>query len=336
MAAAVAPQPPRTWRAAPRADAAPRRALASLGDFLYLLYPLLPRSWIFATARLRGTLQDLLRTRARRIVRANYATLFPDRTAAELDALTRRFLQNQQSQNLLVMLASRLRTEELARLAPFERLDRLEWALAQKKGVIVLVSHINSASFFAGNVWLRRSGFDVRVAMPIVRDPWDRTWLRILADGIAGIAPIKDQLGCFYCQFNLRPIVERLKEGAAVALTGDGWHSAGFVEVEFLGRKVPFTTGALSIARSSGAVVVPVFATGAPPDRLRFVLEEPFTVSREGPSKRAVQAAATAYALRVEHHLLRNPASWQHLLEEDVFETMATWQQRTLTERYDL
>lgn len=336
MSAAVSLQPRESATPEPPPERVPRRALASVGDLLYILYPVLPQRLVFAAARVRGTLQDVLRTGARRTVRRNLARMFPDKSAGEIDALTRRFLQCQQAQNLLVMLASRLGTEALSRLVPFENLDRLEWALAQKKGVILLASHLNSASLFAAIVYLRRRGYDVQVAMPIARDPWDRTRLRILADRLAGIPSLRDQLGCFFSQFNLRPIIERLKAGSAVAITGDGWHSAGFVEVEFLGRKVPFTTGAISLARMTGAIVVPVFATGTPPDRLRFVVEEPFTVPRDGHPKRDVQMKSAAYAKRVEHHLLQNPAAWQHLLIDDVLETMTTWRQRSLTERYDL
>lgn len=322
--------------AASEAARRPKPRLASLGDLLWLLYPLLPQRWVFATAKLHGTLQYLLRTRARHTVRNNYAALFPGRPAAELDALTLQFLQNQRAQNLLVMLAPRMSTATLARFTPFQHLERLREALDQGRGVIVLASHVNSASLFAGIVWLRRAGYDVRLAQPTTRDPWERTRLRRLAERLAGVAPLKEQMGAFFAQFNVRPIVAALRQGAAVVVAGDGWHAAGFVDVTFLGRVVPFSTGALAIARMTGAVVVPVFNTGRPPGRLRFVVEPAFTVPRDGTPQRDLEPAAAAYAAQVERHVLAHPAGWQHLLVANVLDTLAGWRQRSLAERYAL
>lgn len=318
----------------PAAGPAARRRLATVGDLAYLAYPLLPDRWLYALARLRGRVRCVLRRDERARVRRNIASVFgAELGEAGVDAMTLRYFTNQQLQNLLVMLSTRMTDAALARLLPVEGLERLEAARAGR-GAIFLGSHLNSVSLFVAVVALRRRGLPIRVAMPIQTDPWARTRLQMLADDAARRPSLREQLGAFYAQFNARPIVEKLAANEIVAMTGDGWHSAGFTEVEFLGRRLPFTTGAIGLARLTGAAVVPVFAPGEPPLGLRCVIEEPFTVARTAAAKRDVQEAVQRYARLVERHLRASVAAWQHWDVPDVIATMASWRDRPLAERY--
>jgi lauroyl/myristoyl acyltransferase len=124
-----------------------------------------------------------------------------------------------------------------------------------------------------------------------------------------------------------------LKEKAILLLVGDGWHSASFVDVTFLGRTLPFTNGPLNLARLSGAPVVPVFALG-PPDALRFEFEAPFVVERTASAQDDVARYVRFFIGRVEARMLENIPSWQHWLVDDVFGTLERWRDRPIQERY--
>ena len=130
--------------------------------------------------------------------------------------------------------------------------------------------------------------------------------------------------------------MEALAQRAVVGMTGDGWHSASFVPGEFLGRTLPFTTGAMSLARSTGALVVPIFMVGEPVSGVRAVIEEPFTVEKTAHPREDVHAAVRRFVGLLDRHLRANPAGWQHLEVPDVLATMATWPQRPLAERYSM
>lgn len=320
-----------------KADPPGPRPLASLGDLAYLAYPLVPTRWLFALARLRGRVQYRRSGALREAVRANLAAILgAGADAGEVERRTREFFENQQLQNLLVMLVPRMSTEALERVIPIEGLDRLERAYAQGRGVIFLGSHLNSVMLFVAVVLLRRKGYDIRIAMPTMKDPWLQTRVRMLADRLAGRGSLREQLGAFFAQFNIRPIVERLAQNTAIGMTGDGWHSASFVEIEFMGRQVPFTTGAMGMARSTGAVIVPAFMVGRPPFGVRMLFEEPFTVPKTGQPKHDVQERVQHYARLLETHIRADLAGWQHLTVPHLFETMTTWTQRSLSDRYVL
>ena len=303
-------------------------------DAAYVLYSIVPLEWIFKLGRAYGTLTYLTRRRLRRIVRRNLAAAFgATKTRREIDLLTRRFFVAKRSRGVLLAIAPRLTTEQMEALLPLEGLEHLDAALQQNRGVVLLGSHLNSLCLFNVIVMLRERGYDIGVVLAEPGDPWAPSALRARLARRLNTKPVYELLDAFYAQFNIRPIVRRLADNRIVAQTGDGLHSARFVEVDFLGRKSPLPTGMLRVAQVAGAVVVPIFQVGSPPDGLRILIEEPRTVAR---GEDQLQEAVAAYAKRLEHHLLQNVECWEHWLIEDTLATIASWQARPLRERYEV
>ena len=306
--------------------------LVALSDIAYLLYGIVPTSWLILMARIHGRVLYLVRRRSAKAIRSNLAWVLnykgDTRSAA---AAARRFFEWQQVRVLLLHLSQRMDVEEMKEMFPVSGLEQLDEAIADGQGAILLLSHLNSLGGFLAVILLRRMGYDVRVAIPMDGDPWAPSRLRRALDWLRGEAPesILESLGAFYCQFNIRPIISALREKAIVAQTGDGWHSAGFVDVEFLGNLLPFTTGVMSIARSTGTAVVPLFTVGAPPE-IRFVLEESFAIS----TPEELNESVAHYAARMEAYVIENPESWQHWEIENTIATMASWRDRSLSDKY--
>jgi lauroyl/myristoyl acyltransferase len=182
---------------------------------------------------------------------------------------------------------------------------------------------------------LRERGYDVRVAVPEPGEPWPSTVLRRrILDPRFKTRSLSESIGAFYAQFNIRPIVRALSSNAIVAQVGDGLHAASFVDVDFLGHRVPFSTGMASVAQVTGAAVVPIFEVGSPSDRMRAFIEEPWGVERD--TYGALENAVAAYARRLEHHLLANIPCWEHWLIDDPLAAMSTWREKPLKERYKI
>jgi KDO2-lipid IV(A) lauroyltransferase len=311
--------------------------LVDASDAAYVLHSFVPLNWMCSAARWHGRLNYLSQSERRRAVRQNLASV-PGITSspAEIDSLTRRLFEYKRVRGLLLAITPRLTADELAKLLPIEGLEHLDEALRRRQGVILLGSHLNSVVLFLAVVTLRQRGYDVRVAMPEPGEPWAPTKVGRKLDRLFNTKRLNELMSAFYAQFNIRPIVRSLAENAIVAQTGDGLHSARFVEVEFLGRSLPFPTGMASIAQATGAVVVPIFQVGAPPSELRIVIEEPWTVERTGNADEALRQKVAAYAKRLEHHLLQNVPCWEHWLIPDTLATIAAWPQKSLKERYEV
>ncbi len=309
--------------------------LFDIADVAYLLKPVIPLKWICAVAGLKARAEYLVCGRERSVVRANLAETFgKDKTKSEIDSMTSRFFEYRQLRGVLLNLFPKLKPREVERLFPMEGLEHLDRALEQKKGVILMGSHINSSMTLITKDILRRKGYDIRVAIPTETLPYGPTLLRRMIDRFSLNGRGTGQEGMFFAQFNIRPIVRSLAENAVVILMGDGWHSAGFVKAEFLGRRVSFTTGAMSIARLTRSPVVPVFATGAPPDGLEIRIEEPIPLEKTGDPRRDLEAMVQKYAQRLEYHLRRNIPCWEHWLQEDTLDTMAGLLEKSIGDRY--
>ena len=309
--------------------------LVDSSDAGYLLYSILSLNSIFALSRLHGRLTYAAARRQRRIVRRNLADALAGAASDhELDLLTRRFFEYKRIRGVMQAVAPRLTSAEMAKLVPVEGLEHLDRALEQGRGAILLGSHLNSVCMFNAIPMLRQQGYPIGVALPEERDPWAPSLLRKGVTRLTGTKSLRELIGGFYAQFNIRPIVRQLAANGVVAQTGDGLHSARFVEVDFLGRRIPFPTGMIGVAQLTGAPVVPIFQVGAPPAGLRVVIEEGWLVERGDDPVGSLAEAVARFARRLEHHLRENLACWEHWLIEDTLATIAAWPNRPLEERY--
>lgn len=311
--------------------------LVCLGDLAYLSLSVIPLEGLYRLARWHGRLRWLSSRRAARAVFENLRSIptLVSGSDNDIKRLTREFFENKQLRVLLIYLFSRLDQSVIDRLWPLHGLEHLDDALAHKTGAVILLSHMNSIMGFVARDILLRRGYDVRVAFPIDRKPYQPTHVRTYIDKRRQGPPDPPNRD-FVAQFNIRPIVRALAAGAAVMLTGDGWHSAGLTRVKFLGRDVYFTTGAAGISRTVGCPIVPLFVTGNAPDAMRIVFEKPMWPESSGNSERDLQMSVTRYVERLEYHLLQSPLAWEHWFAPRALDTMATMLDRTLDERYRL
>ena len=305
------------------------------GDLVYVACLLLPLRWFLQLGRPLGWLEMLVHPRARRAVRANLEQYFGASTSArEISRLTRQVFEYYQMRSLMVLVAPIMTVRgQLERYFPLRHLEHLDRALAAGKSVVLLGSHVNSVGGLLAMIQLRRAGYPVRCPMPDRNDAWAPTPFRRLVHRLLGAPEVTDAIGAFYAQFNVRPLVNELKAGSILLLMGDGWHSASFVDAEFLGRTLPFTNGPLNFARLAGVPVVPIFSVGAPHE-MHFEFEPAFVVDRGGPLQDDVARKVRFFVGRVEQRLLADLPCWQHWLEEDVFGRLQRWRELPLEERY--
>jgi len=195
------------------------RNLLTLGDLVYVSYPLVPLRWLCAIARLQGTIRHLTRRRQAAGVRDNLAEANGQLREPELRAMTRRFFQYASLRSLLFILGPKLTDQAMARLFTVEGLERLDHARHTGRGVILLASHLNSLSVFLLVIRLRRRRYDIRTAVTEDRDNWSGSWFRSLFNRITHGRTYPEHIGAFQCRFNIRPMIQALAQGAIVLQT---------------------------------------------------------------------------------------------------------------------
>lgn len=295
---------------------------------------MLPLRLFLQLGRLLGWIEMIVRPKARRAVRANLAQAFGNtKNRKELTRLTRQVFEFHETRVLMLLVAPLMAARgQLERYFPVRNREYLDRALASGKGAMILGAHVNSIGGLLAMIQLRRMGYDVRCPMPDPNDAWAPTPFRRAVNRLWRTSSVFELIGAFYAQFNVRQIVKVIHAGSIVLLMGDGWHSVGFVDAEFLGRRLPFTNGPLNLARLAGCPVVPLFSVDRP-DRMHFEFEAPFHVE-SSPAHDDVAAKVRYFAGRVEQRMLEDVASWQHWMEADVFGTLSSWRERPLQERY--
>lgn len=319
----------------PPGDGRPRRPALTVEDLAYVLHPVVPFGLLCAAARLQGRLHHRVRAEQRAAVRHNLEVAFGrERPAAELDRLARTAFEHRQLRGLLVTLSPRMRERLAARLFPMEGLEHLDRARGGGEGVVLVTSHLNSICTFIAIERLRARGYDLRLTLPTQEEPYPLSRFRQALYRRTGGRTFLERTAAFYAQFNLRPIVRALREGAGVIIVGDGWHSAGFVRTTLLGHPVHVTTGAMSVGRLTGVPVVPMFTVGTPPDGLRFRFEAPIHADPAVETRADIERMVLEYVGRLEQHIRASPSAWQHWFEPEALETMERWPERTLEERY--
>ena len=110
----------------------------------------------------------------------------------------------------------------------------------------------------------------------------------------------------------LRPIIQRLKQNRVVYMPGMAGGASRYLPVEFLGApaKKMFPTGVASLARTTGAALIPFFCYRHSDGSDRLKIEKPIDVRREGRTDEDLQFALRKYAHLVESYVLKYPSQF--------------------------
>jgi KDO2-lipid IV(A) lauroyltransferase len=109
-----------------------------------------------------------------------------------------------------------------------------------------------------------------------------------------------------------RSLIDRLRGASVVSVSGDGEFGRRRVVCEFLSGVVSFATGAVSLARLSGAPLLPVFCFQARDGRTRLVFEPPIPVPRSESREGGVERSLGQYAKLLESHVRRYPQQYRN------------------------
>lgn len=200
-----------------------------------------------------------------------------------------------------------------------EGADHLAGALGSGRGAVVWVAPFAFASlavkralaeagYRAAHVSRPGHGFTTsRFGVAVLnrlRTGAENRWLAerlVIRDGHAGAVLIRAQ--------------RVLKANGVVSITAGGWEGQRVATVRLLGRETELAVGAPGIARLGGAALLPVFVVRGPDvGKIRVVVDAPVPVRPDGPRDAALEAAAQAYADRLEPWIRRYPDEWREWL----------------------
>lgn len=114
----------------------------------------------------------------------------------------------------------------------------------------------------------------------------------------------------------LRELRRRLDRNEIVSIAADGGLGQRRIRVPFLGAPTPFSTGMVSLARVTGAKLLPIFAGASRSEPPWVAIEGPIALDAGADRERVVRAALARYATMLDRYVRADPAAYRnwHLL----------------------
>jgi lauroyl/myristoyl acyltransferase len=108
----------------------------------------------------------------------------------------------------------------------------------------------------------------------------------------------------------VRVLFERLKRNGIICTAGDGTLGWSSVRKKFLGGERVFYTGMVSLSRSTGAPILPVFCIQESKDTIAVIVESPINVDSDMDRTRAAELCIERYVSLLEDHIKNCPGQY--------------------------
>jgi len=240
---------------------------ALLGPLLALIR-ILPVSWAHFMARRLAGLTYFISSSRRHTGMENLERSYGSRlTRTEKKRILRLSFRHMAMSiaDLFIVKKIRPRAKELFRIHDLENYEK---ALAKKKGVVLVTSHVGSWEFLAFLFYLTNTRCTV-----IVKDIRNPFFNRQVAEARreTGLNPIS--------KINpLKTVLKELKANNTVAILIDQWAGNEGIWQEFFGKETSTTTLPARLARKTGCVLLQAFCIRTPEGSYDILLKPPVDI----------------------------------------------------------
>lgn len=185
----------------------------------------------------------------------------------------------------------------------YEHGERLQGALAQGRGVILVTGHVGN--WEAGAIVMRALGVPLTVVAMPEPDPAVNAYRHRIRTSL-GV----DTLEVRQSLDTPLQIRRKLAEGRTVALLVDRHVDRDRVPVTFFGRQVEFLGTPVLLAYLTGAPLVPMTLVREGGGRFRAIPAEPIFVDHNAPRDQEMRRAAQLIANVLEAQIRARPECW--------------------------
>lgn len=261
----------------------------------------LPLRFADAFGRRVALFYRLVDRRRRHLVARNLALAFPEKSATEIEQLSRRVFAHfgQLAADLF-----RSETEPLEKLLARVEVVGLEHARAAAdsgRGVFFSTPHLGNWEWAA--LVTGAHGFPVTIVARPLDNPLLDTRLKAM----------REKAGCRIVSRRdaARPLLKTLREGGLVGILADQRaRPADGILVPFFGRPALTTTAIARLAVKTGALFLPAVCLRTGPGRYRLVFSEPVDVNVLPEAGRGVAEITALVTALVESQIRAAPEQW--------------------------
>jgi lauroyl/myristoyl acyltransferase len=110
----------------------------------------------------------------------------------------------------------------------------------------------------------------------------------------------------------VRILFGRLKQNGILCVAGDGTLGWNSVPKQFLGRSRAFFTGMVSLSRSTGAPILPLFCVQEDPHTIAVIIEHPISTTEDRDRKSVSELCIERYVRLLECHVRKRPDQYSN------------------------
>lgn len=263
---------------------------------------ILPPAVRYPLAALTGRCAFFVMPRRRRIAFENFAQVLGLPPAdPQVKRTARHAFGNYFKMFADFMLMDTLKPDEIRHMVRPEGRERIDRALAEGKGAIVVTAHVSNWDILAA-------------ASAVYGYPISAVTNELPSDGLNELViTSRERIGMKMIRLgpgSLRQIMKALARNELVALASDLYSGERGVRVPFFNRPALFPSGPAAIALKTGAPIIPVWIRRQPNNLYVAEVEEPIEVSHTGDNQRDIQITTERIVQFFERIIRREPDQW--------------------------
>ena len=265
------------------------------------LLRVLPLSLADALGRGLGRLYRFVDRRRRRLVAGNLALAFPEKTAAEREAISREVFAHFGAIAADLVRSEAAPVEALLARVEVEGLEHARAAAASGRGVFFATPHLGNWEW--ANLVTGANGLPVTIVARPLDNPLLDVRLTALRERTGGHVVSKRDAA--------RTILRALRSGAVVGILGDQRaRPPDAVLAPFFGRPAWTTTAIARLADRTGALILPVVCLRVGPGRYRLTYSEPIDPAALPVEEREVSRLTARVTALIESQVRAAPGQW--------------------------
>ena len=261
----------------------------------------IPHKHIINIGRLAGRLAYVLDVPHRRIVRRNLAFAYPEWSTDKIKSISRRIFQNLGITFFEIMQLGALSRDDILGRVRVVGLERLQRALAGKKGLIIVSGHLGNWELGMLYTCCLVEKPALGVAKKIRFAPLNRWVYRTRT---------RFGLKLIYKKGALPEMRKTLRRGGILGLLVDQSRRSEGVDVTFFGHKVTATPAAAFLAIRCNSQILPVFCIRGDDGRLTMEVKSPLEMKLTGDLRSDVQFNTQMITDVVEAAVREYPQQW--------------------------
>jgi len=268
------------------------------------------------TYRMMGNVHYCLDRKKREFIKENLVRGFKKKKIPA-DKIVREIMQTHYVDRMIVFLFPRLNKRNIQEFVAVEGLEYLDAALDKNRGCILVHAHLGPSQLSI--LALGHRGYKVNQLGFRSSDNTSYIGTKVQLKTRLKIEESKVPAKMLNIDRFLRPVFIALKHNEIVLMPGDAIGNQVFrgkyAVTTFLGNKMRFLTGWASLARKTGAPVLPVSLYQAGKSRYKMVIGPPLVDNEQSSTEKEIAEDVERFVCSLEKDVSTFPGQW-HFWDE--------------------